>query len=440
MELIIEKLVYGGDGLARLPADDAGRGKAVFVPFVLEQEQIDATLIEQKPGFARAQLQTILEASPRRIEAPCPYFQTCGGCHYQHTDYKHQLEIKAGILQENLRRIAKLESDQELTVHPSPEWNYRNRTRLKIHSTPEFALGYYEFGSHKLLKIQECPISSPLINRAIAALWRMGTAGEVENGIQELELFANADDTQLLIEAYCAPAVERGKAEQWAEKAQCDLPAISGVAVFQTGAANSANRGASGFKSSEYRLLVSSGASTLNYETKLAKYRVSAGAFFQVNRFLTDELVNIVTAGRSGRTALDLYAGSGLFSSVLNREFERVIAVESSTTSYEDLVYNSPANVKAVCATTEQYLKNVSGKLQPDLVVVDPPRSGLGEKVVEVLVKLNSERITYVSCDPATLARDLRGLIKSGYRVEQAHLIDLFPQTYHIESVFQLVR
>ena len=440
MELIIEKLVYGGDGLARLPADDAGRGKAVFVPFVLEQEQIDATLIEQKPGFARAQLRAILEASPRRIDAPCPYFQTCGGCHYQHTDYKHQLEIKAGILQENLRRIAKLESDQELTIHPSPEWNYRNRTRLKIHSTPEFALGYYEFGSHKLLPIQQCPISSPLINRAIAALWRMGTAGEVENGIQELELFVNADDSQLLIEAYFAPVVERAKAEQWAEKAQRDLPAISGVAVFQAGAANSDKRVASGFKPSEYRLIVSSGVSTLIYETKLAKYRVSAGAFFQVNRFLTDELVNIVTAGRSGRTALDLYAGSGLFSSVLNREFERVIAVESSPTSYEDLVYNSPANVKAVCATTEQYLKNVSGKLQPDLVVVDPPRNGLGEKVVDSLVKLNSKRITYVSCDPATLARDLRGLIKSGYRVEQAHLIDLFPQTYHIESVFHLVR
>lgn len=440
MELIIEKLVYGGDGLARLPADDAGRGKAVFVPFVLEQEKIDATVGEQKPGFARAKLEAVREASPRRIEALCPYFQICGGCHYQHADYKHQLEIKTAILQENLRRIAKLESDQELTIHPSPEWNYRNRTRMKVQSTPEFALGYYEFGSHKLLPIQQCPIGSPLINRVIAALWKMGTAREIENGVQELELFANADDSQLLIEAYCAPAMERAKAEEWAAKAQRDLPAISGVAVFQAGTAISVKRVGSSFKPSDYQLIASCGDSTLNYETKQAKYRVSAGAFFQVNRFLTNELVNIVTAGRSGRTALDLYAGVGLFSSVLNREFERVIAIESSPTSYADLVYNSPANVKAVCATTERYLKNVSGKLQPDLVVVDPPRSGLGEKVVDSLVKLNAERITYVSCDPATLARDLRGLIKSGYRVEQAHLIDLFPQTYHIESVFHLIR
>ena len=139
-------------------------------------------------------------------------------------------------------------------------------------------------------------------------------------------------------------------------------------------------------------------------------------------------------------TALDLYAGVGLFSSVLNREFERVIAVESSPTSYADLLYNSHANVKPVRATTEQYLENVAGKLRLDLAVVDPPRSGLGKKVIQKLVNLKPPRITYVSCDPATLARDLAALLHSGYRVQEAHLIDLFPQTYHLESVFQLVR
>ena len=159
-----------------------------------------------------------------------------------------------------------------------------------------------------------------------------------------------------------------------------------------------------------------------------------------MNRHLIDELVSIVTAGRSGQTALDLYAGVGLFSAVLKREFERVIAVESSPTSHADLLYNSPTNVKAVCATTEQYLKNVAGKLQPDLVVVDPPRSGLGESVIHALVTLGAPRITYVSCDPATLSRDLARLLQSGYRVEEAHLVDLFPQTYHLESVFHLAR
>lgn len=178
----------------------------------------------------------------------------------------------------------------------------------------------------------------------------------------------------------------------------------------------------------------------MNYQTKLEAYRVSAGSFFQANRHLTDDLVKIVTSGRSGNTALDLYAGVGLFSSVLNREFERVIAVESSPTSHADLLYNSPANVKAVGTTAEQYLKNTAGKLRPDLVVVDPPRSGLGESVIRGLAELAAPRVTYVSCDPATFARDLGRLLHSGYQVEQAHLVDLFPQTYHLESVFHLVR
>ena len=209
-----------------------------------------------------------------------------------------------------------------------------------------------------------------------------------------------------------------------------------------------------------HKRLAVSGGDHLTYTTKLASYRVSAGAFFQVNRHLADELVNMVVGvGRgNGRdahraagedtgatgTALDLYAGVGLFSSVLssvpNREFERVIAVESSPTSHADLLYNSPANVKAVRATTEQYLENAAGKLRPELVVVDPPRSGLGEKVIQGLAKMMASRLVYVSCDPATLSRDLARLLQSGYRVQKAHLVDLFPQTYHLESVFHLVR
>src|SRR5271167_282195 len=174
MQLTIEKLVYGGDGLARLPADEHGPGKAVFVPFVLEGEQIEASLLEQKRSFARGHAETILQASSKRVEPHCPYFQRCGGCHYQHASYEHQLEVKAAILKENLRRIAKLELETRITIHPSPPWNYRNRTRLKVQAVPEFALGYYKFGSHELLPVEECPVSSPLINRAISSFWQMG--------------------------------------------------------------------------------------------------------------------------------------------------------------------------------------------------------------------------------------------------------------------------
>ncbi len=440
MRLTIEKLVYGGEGLARLPADEHGSGKAVFVPFVLPGETVEATLREQKPGFARARLDEVLAASPQRSTPRCPYFQRCGGCHYQHTDYEHQLEIKAAILKENLRRIAKLELDQELQVHASPPWHYRNRARFKVQTAPEFAMGYFKFNSHELLPVEDCPISSPLINRALTAVWQLGRTGKVPSGILEIEFFANGDDTQLIAEVYCLPEVAT---EQFSVDLKTGLAEISGVAFFAARSAKAEGHG-------DPKPL--GGDGHLTYTTKLASYRVSAGAFFQVNRHLTDELVDIVVrggrdahrtaggdAGATG-TALDLYAGVGLFSSVLNLEFERVIAVESSPTSHADLLYNSPANVKAVRATTEQYLENAAGKLRPSLVVVDPPRSGLGEKVIKALAKLKAPRITYVSCDPATLARDLARLLPSGYRVEEAHLVDLFPQTYHMESIFHLVR
>ncbi len=216
MRLTIEKLVYGGDGLARLPADEHGPGKAAFVPFVLAGEEVEAAVIEEKPGFARAQAASILTASPHRTPPPCPYFQACGGCHYQHASYEHQLEIKAAILKENLRRIAKLDLQQELAVHPSPPWNYRNRTRLKVQTSPQFALGYYRLNSHELLPVEQCPISSPLINRVIAKFWELGRAGKLPTAMDEIEFFADAKDSQLLSEVYCAP--EEPATKGWAQE------------------------------------------------------------------------------------------------------------------------------------------------------------------------------------------------------------------------------
>jgi 23S rRNA (uracil1939-C5)-methyltransferase len=434
LEITVEKLIYGGDGLARLPADEQGRGKAVFLPFVLEGESVDAALYQQKRGFARGRVNRILQASPERIVAGCPYFQRCGGCHYQHASYEHQLAIKAGVLKENLLRIAKIDLGVDLKTHPSPPWNYRNRTRLKVRTTPDFALGYYRFGSHEFLPVEKCPISSPLINRAIATCLELGADKKsLLGGLQELEFFANAEDTQLLAEAYCAPDISPDSAKLCGEVLRGALPESLGVVAFKAQVADP-----SGLRPPHPEEIVSAGIRELTYNTKHGSYRVSAGAFFQVNRFLADELIDIVTGGRSGSTVLDLYAGVGLFSSVLNREFERVIAVESSPTSHADLLYNSPSNVKAICSTTEKYLKNAAGKLQADLVVADPPRGGLGETVTHDLVALGSSQIVYVSCDPATLARDLSGLLQAGYRIKEAHLVDLFPQTYHLESVICL--
>jgi 23S rRNA (uracil1939-C5)-methyltransferase len=433
LQLTVEKLVYGGDGLARLPADEHGPGKAVFVPFVLEGETVEALLSEQKRGFARGEAKAILQASSQRVEPHCRYFRRCGGCHYQHASYEHQLEIKAAILKENLRRMAKLELETTITIHPSPPWNYRNRTRLKVRAAPDFALGYYKFSSHELLPVEECPVSSPLINRAIAALWQMGRGRTVPDRIHEIEFFASADDTQLLIEASCEPGAPSKSGREWVDTLQSVLPEITGIVEFATRASKMNGN-------AEPKPRVVSGAGALTYQTDQHSYRVSAGSFFQINRHLINELVKVVMEGCSGEAVLDLYAGAGLFSVALSQRFAQVIAVESSQTSHADLLHNSPANVKAVRATTADFLRSPRGKLRPDLVVVDPPRSGLGESVVQSLVGLGAHRMTYISCDPATAGRDLAGLLSAGYRIEQAHLVDLFPQTYHLESVFHLDR
>jgi 23S rRNA (uracil1939-C5)-methyltransferase len=456
--LTIEKLIYGGDGLARLTSDERGpseahadrtsserRGKAVFLPFVLAGEKVEATLIEQKPGFARGKIESIFEPSPQRIAPACPYFARCGGCHYQHAAYEHQLEIKKEILRETLRRTAKIELPCEIKVHPSPPWNYRNRSRLQVQTKPDFAVGYFKHASHELQPVEQCPISSPLINRGIAALWQMGRAGKVATDVQEIdireiEFFANADDTELLAEILCGNEARRAHVRAFVEDLRSALHEIVGVAAFRKG-----DRGS--------EKLVITGADHLVYRTQRAAYRVGTGSFFQTNRFLIDELIKIVTEGQSGTLALDLYSGVGLFSTALACDFRHIVSVESSQTSSADLAYNRPANVEAVQATAENYLARAEksglfgkgallprGTRWPDLAMVDPPRSGLGQPVAQMLAKLGAPRVVYVSCDPATLARDLLPMLKAGYRVERVHLIDMFPQTFHIESVVHLQR
>ena len=460
MLLTIEKLIYGGDGLARLPAapdtavpatDEARtRGKAVFIPFVLAGEKVEASLTEQKAGFARARVDAVIEPSSHRIPPACPHFTRCGGCHYQHASYEHQLEIKKEILRENLLRIAKLDLPLGIEVHPSPPWNYRNRSRLQVQISPTFAAGYFKLASHELLPVEECPISSPLINRGITSLWQSGRAGNVPQGVREVEFFANADDTRLLLDVSCAGIARRATVRDWAEELRAAMPEIAGVTAFRE--PNPGDR-----KPGAPEILVTVGAAYLTYQTQRAAYRVSAGSFFQTNRYLTDELVKIVTAGKSGKVALDLYAGVGLFSTALSG-FYHVVSVETSQTSAADLAYNQPSNGETIQATAEQYLaggenagrvgKGAAAKGaitprtldKPDLIVVDPPRSGLGERVARSLATLAAPRVIYVSCDPATLARDLVPMLAAGYRVEQLHLVDLFPQTYHVESVVHLIR
>ena len=439
MQFQIEKLVYGGDGLARLPADAMGRGKAVFVPFTLPDEWVEAKVVESRSGFVRARLERVVVASLERVDPVCEYFGRCGGCHYQHIDYAAQLRLKADVLRETLRRTAKVELEHEIRMHGSEPWGYRNRTRMRIQHEPKFGLGYHRYNSHELFTVQHCPISSPLINRAIASMWSIGSEGSVPNVVNGVQFFANHDDTSLLVEIYVHPRSSVKDCKGIAPKLRTLLPAIEGVVVFADSLEDQPRqRNPPAVERSE--VYDEFGSNRLMYDVAGHRYCVSGGSFFQTNRFLIDELVHIVTGGRMGRTALDLYAGVGLFTLSLATSFENVIAVEASPHSFSDLRVNIPANVRPIQTTAEKFLAEHVPKSGVELVVVDPPRVGLGEKTAQALGRIPVSRVIYVSCDPATLSRDLRALLECGFRVEQIHLIDLFPQTYHIETVLQLVR
>lgn len=221
---------------------------------------------------------------------------------------------------------------------------------------------------------------------------------------------------------------------RWAQTLQHELPGIAGVAFLPS------RRRSEDESPADVKLLAQVGDRAIRYRVRETDYRVSTGAFFQVNRHLVEDLVSVVTANVSGETAFDLYAGVGLFSAVLARSFHHIFAVEASLISHSDLLHNVPANVKAVGTRTEDLLRNRPVRARPDLVVIDPPRTGAGKMVTRWLADLGVPRVRYVSCDPATLARDLAPLLASGYRIEQAHLFDLFPQTFHIESVLLLAR
>jgi 23S rRNA (uracil1939-C5)-methyltransferase len=394
-ELTIEKLVYGGEGLGR--AD----GRVVFTPYVLPGERVVVEPVSVKGSLLRARLREVLTAAEGRVEPHCPYFGRCGGCHYQHASYALQLEAKQAILRETLRRLGKFEAPEEIAVIEGEPWGYRNRAQFH---TAGSAIGYLEAQSHRLCPITHCPIGSPRVNEALAALIAMMHDARWPQFVRSIEVFTNETETQLnVLES------ERPVAKRFFEWCAETVPG------FVTG--------------------------LLDYPAAGFTYRVGSGSFFQVNRFLIDELVRTAIGELSGDSALDLYAGVGLFSLPLTRRFARVTSVESVTSAVRDLRFNAEGaavGLEIVQSDTESFLQKLT--VTPDFVLADPPRTGLGKTVVGRLAELKPPRITIVACDPATLARDLPGLLAAGYRLERMTMIDLFPQTFHIETVAELSR
>jgi 23S rRNA (uracil1939-C5)-methyltransferase len=437
MRVKIEKLVYGGEGLAH------SDGTTLFVPFVLPREEVEVTATEHSKKFSRCRLEHVLTSSSERIEPRCPHFGICGGCNYQHISYQAQLRIKEDILRETLRRLGRIDSPYPITVHASPPFGYRNRAQWKIRplenrsrqplerpsNGQSLGIGYFRAGSSVLCPVETCAVLSPKLSSVLGALRRGFADHAVPEEIREIEAFADADDQKLLLNVSCSSmrTVKRTFPEELSQR----IAGIESVLL----------------QDSRGERMELKGPGFLHYKVDEKIFRVGHLSFFQVNRHVLEEMAPTVTmvAGR-GKLALDLYAGVGLLSAFLTENFAAVEAVEADPAAARDLEVNAAANAKNISShnqSAETFLsqwKRERGAESPEVIVVDPPRAGLEPGALRALLDIAAPRILYVSCHPSTLARDLAQLCSKMYKVEEVHLFDMFPQTYHIESLVRLER
>jgi 23S rRNA (uracil1939-C5)-methyltransferase len=416
----IEKPIYGGAFLARMD------GKATFVPLTLPGEEARVRIVEEKSSYATGEPEEIVSGVPERAVPICRHFGACGGCHYQHANYEAQLAFKQAILRETLERGG-VSAPETIEVLAGNQWQYRNRIRLALDGAGR--VGYRARRSHDLVPIAECPIAAPMLVRAALHAEEILKAMKPAFRAREISLFSNADETEMLASIIVSESGTRGfdrVFDEWKKR----IPELLGAELVESGHTGMAEK-----------VLARLGESSLTYRASGLDFRVDHGAFFQVNRWLIDDLCGRVVANRRGKLAWDLFAGVGLFAKKMAENFERVVAVESAPMASEALKHNMKRGVAdCVIAETAAFLRAQGKTPMPDLIVVDPPRAGLGAETTSLLSEIGAPTIVYVSCDPATLARDLRALLSSGYELSSVTLADLFPQTFHLESVVELRR
>ncbi|MCJ7519941.1 MAG: 23S rRNA (uracil(1939)-C(5))-methyltransferase RlmD [Anaerolineaceae bacterium] len=397
--LKIQSLVYEGYGLSRLPD-----GRAVFVPFVLPGETIQARIIEEKKGHAFAELVTVVDRHAQRITPRCGHFGVCGGCHYQHIPYRLQLEYKRAIFIEQLQRIAHLDMPKITKVIPSTEeWGYRNTLQFSLSAGGK--LCFADFYNNQPFEVRECQLPMP----EIGAFWPQI---EFERGTQleRVEVRQNNDGDLML--------VLRGSEKELPEM---ETEALASI-VHLSGADQ----------------VVMAGYDHLVMRMLGKDFRLSASAFFQTNLAAAKVLVKAVGEAvvNSGfRSIMDVFCGVGLFSAFLAENADQIIGIESSPSACDDFAVNLDAynNVSLYQGKAEQIIPSIKEK--PDCMIVDPPRSGLKREATQAIIEKSPRMLIYVSCNPSTLAREAKYLIEAGYQLESSTLVDMFPQTFHIESV-----
>lgn len=404
-----EKMVYGGDCLGRLPD-----GRAVFVPFVLPGETAEIEITESKERFARGRVVNLLEASSERITAPCPYYTICGGCHYQHIDYAQQLSLKNELVKDQLLRIGKLKDLPEITITASPlPFAYRNQVQFhptNLESGEGFpSLGFKQANSEEVLPIQKCLLVPDELNQLLAQIEL-----EPDSDLSRIAMRIDSDGELMLVftgESNDPPDLS------------IELP-VSSAYVGPDG-----------------QSLNLAGNDALVYTILGKEFLVSPESFFQVNLPVAEEMLRHVLSlieNQHDLNILELYSGVGLFTRFLAPYASQLTAIESSPSACFDFVTNLDEfdNVSLYEGVVEEILPGLIKQLETvDLVVLDPPRAGLNTWARQALIDLNPQQIIYISCDPSTLARDLKHFSEAGYSLQNVHAFDMFPQTAHVESI-----
>ena len=429
LQLLIEKLVYGGDGLGH--AD----GNTVFVPYVLPGEEIRAEVTSRKKKLMWAKPLEILKPDPARVKPVCPHFGVCGGCHYQHAAYEAQVKFKLEIVRETMARMGGVTWTGEIKTHTAEPLHYRNRAQWAVRNANPRALGYYLPESNAIVPIDRCDVLSPTLADTFARLQEISRDGSLPSEALEIEAFVDSADAKIALNVafkeFTRPVAELTKLFQ------NTVPSLHSLLLLDQ-------------KKNRFEL---SGPGYLLQEAGGYQFRVSHLSFFQVNRFLVDDLLQTVIAGEKGDLALDLYAGVGFFTLPLTKTFQRVISVDANLSATRNLRENADTADRSIVSQhmqTEEFLKTATEA--PDFVVLDPPRAGLGQASAQKLADLGPKEIAYLSCDPPTLARDLAVLMQTQrkpadatptahrYEIQSVDFFDLFPQTYHIEALVRLRR
>lgn len=401
-EITLEKLVYGGEAMGRLPD-----GRAVFLPFGLPGETVLVRLIQEKQNFARGEMVEVLKTSPDRITPKCKHFTRCGGCHYQHLPYEKQLQVKREILRDQLQRIGRIENPPIQPMVGSPlDWNYRNH--VQFHLTGDGELGFINSNGNAAFPIEECYLPEPAIDQ----FWRELTF-ESRMDIERISLRSGREEELMLI-----------LESETDETPEIEIETDISIVHFY-----------------EDHPVVIAGQEHLFMDVHGREFRVSASSFFQVNTKMAEKMVEYLQSNLQISQAvslLDVYCGVGLFSKFFAPKYGKVIGVESSVSAGEDFAFNLDEfdNVELYEGKAEEILPALAPQIsQPVHVIVDPPRAGIDKRALDAILDVKPELIVYVSCDPATLARDAARIIQRGWHLKNVTPFDLFPQTYHIESI-----